>query len=129
MKTILVTLCVGKDRIPQTLKFIKTFNQFTDYDIAVITDTPSSFDKERAKVIKLSDITKMAPFVGPGNYIFNYNLKGVVTNFVYDTQPKYDRIIWSDCDVFLENHVRFLTCIRNLIFMVYWERSGLTLTS
>ena len=90
MRTVLVTLCIGQHRVEDTLTLIDTFQQFTDYDIVIATDTASSFSDKYVDVLTLSDITDMPPYLGKYHYVFNYNLKGVVTKFVYEKYTDHD---------------------------------------
>lgn len=108
MKTVLVTLCIGQHRVEDTLTLIETFKQFTDYDIVIVTDIVSSFSDKGVDVIALSDITDMPPYLGKYHSVFNYNLKGVVTKFVYEKYTDHKRVIWSDCDVYLTKPCTFL---------------------
>lgn len=99
MKTLVCTLAIGEARIPHVNKLLQTFKQYTDYEVVVYTDRPStSISTPTDRVIRVDDITS-APFKVQA--AFNFNLKGIVTAHAYRNFLSYDRVIWADCDVYL----------------------------
>jgi len=99
MKTLVCTLAIGEPRIAQVNKLLQTFKQYTDYDVVVYTDRPpTSINAPADRVIHVHDITS-APFKVQA--AFNFNLKGIVTAHAYRNFLSCDRVIWSDCDVYL----------------------------
>ena len=98
MKTIVCTLAMGPGpRVDHVNRLIDTFTRYSDYDIIVFTDQDTdTINTDR--VITLSDITDVPVRIRTS---FNYNLKGIVTQYTYNTFPEYDRVLWCDCDVFM----------------------------
>lgn len=92
MDTAVCTLAVGKHRFKETYELIETYKKHTSCEVYVYTDTPELLDYNN--VIDLKTITNAPLF---HQNVFNYNLKGIVSENCYAT-TNHDRIIYADCD-------------------------------
>jgi len=99
-------LAIKESRIRHVNLLLRTFRQYSDYDVVVYTDQhPKNIDAPANKVIQVTDITS-APFKVQA--AFNFNLKGIVTSHAYKHFLEYDRIVWADCDVYLTDRCALL---------------------
>lgn len=106
MKTILATLAIncgenGNRYLECASKLIESYLKYTDFDILILTNETSFFDKfdtERLSVIDYSSIFN-EPIISGGK--FNMHLKRYP--ILLASKLDHDMIYFHDCDCYIEN--------------------------